>query len=150
MSAFRQTSTVLIALFALGLACIYSPANAGPGHRAPGWGPRPPMHRPVPPPPPMRPRIHHSGWHSGWYWGPLAAGATLWGLSELIDSQRYRNSAPTQVIVPVQPQTRPSTGAKPKKDFSRKCGLVRRAGAHFLQRQRHPINAQTLFRSMSE
>lgn len=109
MSAFRQTYTVLIALLALGLAGMSGSANAGPGHHGPGWGPRPPMHRPLPPPPPMHPRIHHSGWHSGWYWGPLAAGATLWGLGELIDSQRSRNDTPTQVVVPVQPQVQQPT-----------------------------------------
>lgn len=106
MTTIGKTTLALLSLAALGLATLSTPASAGPHHR-PGWGPRPPMHRPAPPPP-MRPRIHHSGWHSGWYWGPLAAGATLWGLSELIDSQRTAQ-VPSQVVVPVQPQVQQPT-----------------------------------------
>lgn len=109
MSVIRPLLCTFAAVFALALNPI-AEVSAHPTHFGhPGWGPRPPMYRPMhrPPPPPHH-RYHRvSHWDSDWFWGPLAAGVTLWGLNELVDSHRARQVEPaqSQVVIPAAPQT---------------------------------------------
>ena len=138
-------SLAFAAAAALALTTAFVPAvearPPGPPHGGPGW------HRP-PPPPLHAPRRHHH--HFGWLWAPAIAGATIWGLSSLYDdpyddyfSYRFRYpytpyAAPSYaaLFAPRRPPTphrrrqrpRPSTGAKPKKDFIRRSAPARPVG----------------------
>ncbi|MBQ9241028.1 MAG: hypothetical protein IJ164_06805 [Duodenibacillus sp.] len=81
-------SRYLISLAAAAALALSSVAYAGP-HGGPHGGPRHSIHHGGPHP------VHHGGprhhHHGGWIWGPLAAGAVIYGLAEL--------SRPQTVIV---------------------------------------------------
>ena len=105
MTKLRILSAAAAAAAALLLAATALPAAAhgpGPGF-GPGFAPRPPAHRPVwHRPPPPRP---HS-WRSrdrAWVWGPLAAGALVYGAAAAL-----RDEPP--VTTYVIPQTQPYPG----------------------------------------
>lgn len=84
---------------------VYRPPVRVPHLAPPGM--RPPLVRPAPPPafhrPPPPPR-HHYSWHTrdwAWVWGPLAAGALVYGATSAL-----RDDPPVNTYV--VPQTTPS------------------------------------------
>lgn len=114
------------ALFAAILSVSLTPSDAALASPPPHFTSTfPPMIRHAPPPRPhYRPHHrNHRGWHSGWFWGPLAAGVTLYGVSELLDhsTQRdaYQNSLAAQqaALAAQQPTTNTVYWCEAEKGF---------------------------------
>jgi hypothetical protein len=79
----------LAAAAALALSSVaYAGPHGGPRHGGPHYG---------------APHHHHHH-HGGWVWGPLAAGAVIYGLSELSRPRTVIVQQPAPVYVP-QPAT---------------------------------------------